>query len=145
MKGMTARHIVDVQAEDEGLWFIAQYATEAYLQQALRRLHAAVEADTITIEELETTVVQRHAWANSLKTGVRGYPFSPDILRLLRDMDRLFARIAAAEADKAQAVVAEREICASIAQVSSKTAAARIRALSIPAPPTQEGGDATTS
>jgi hypothetical protein len=31
------------QAEDEGLWFIAQTAPEAYLQEALRRLHAAIE------------------------------------------------------------------------------------------------------
>lgn len=36
--------IVDEQAEDEGLWFIARTAPEAYLQQELRRLHAAVEA-----------------------------------------------------------------------------------------------------
>ena len=31
------------QAEDDGLWFNAKYASEAYLQQELRRLHAAVE------------------------------------------------------------------------------------------------------
>jgi hypothetical protein len=31
------------QAEDEGLWFVAQTAPEAYLQAALRRLHAAIE------------------------------------------------------------------------------------------------------
>lgn len=31
------------QAEDEGLWFIAQTAPEAYLQQELRNLHCAVE------------------------------------------------------------------------------------------------------
>ena len=37
------RALVDEQAEDEGLWFIAQTAPEAYLQQELRRLHAAVE------------------------------------------------------------------------------------------------------
>ncbi len=36
--------IVDEQAEDEGLWFVAQYASEAYLQAALRKLHAAIEA-----------------------------------------------------------------------------------------------------
>lgn len=36
--------IVDEQAEDEGLWFVAATAPEAYLQQELRRLHAAVEA-----------------------------------------------------------------------------------------------------
>ena len=39
------RQIVDEQAEDEGLWFVAQTAPEAYLQQALRRLHAAVEGE----------------------------------------------------------------------------------------------------
>ena len=37
------RAIIDEQAEDEGLWFIAQYASEAYLQQELRRLHEAIE------------------------------------------------------------------------------------------------------
>lgn len=35
--------IVDEQATDEGLWFIAQSASEAYLQQELRRLHVAIE------------------------------------------------------------------------------------------------------
>ena len=35
--------VVDEQAEDEGLWFTAQTATEAYLQAALRRLHAVFE------------------------------------------------------------------------------------------------------
>lgn len=40
-----ARTIAGEQAEDEGLWFDAQTAPEAYLQQALRRLHAAVEGE----------------------------------------------------------------------------------------------------
>ena len=31
------------QAEDEGLWFEAQTAPEGYLQEALRRLHKAIE------------------------------------------------------------------------------------------------------
>jgi hypothetical protein len=35
--------IVNAQAEDEGLWFQARTAPEAYLQQELRRLHAAIE------------------------------------------------------------------------------------------------------
>ena len=35
--------LVDKQAEDEGLWFEALTAPEAYLQQELRKLHAAVE------------------------------------------------------------------------------------------------------
>ena len=37
------REIVNRQAEDEGLWFVALTAPEAYLQQELRRLHAAIE------------------------------------------------------------------------------------------------------
>ena len=32
------------QAEDDGLWFVAHTAPEAYLQQELRRLHAALES-----------------------------------------------------------------------------------------------------
>lgn len=40
------RALVDAQAEDEGLWFMAQTAPEAYLQQELRRLHALVESVT---------------------------------------------------------------------------------------------------
>jgi hypothetical protein len=35
--------LVHQQAEDEGLWFLSATASEAYLQQELRRLHAAVE------------------------------------------------------------------------------------------------------
>ena len=35
--------LVAEQAEDEGLWFAARTAPEAYLQQELRRLHAAIE------------------------------------------------------------------------------------------------------
>lgn len=38
-----AAAIVDEQAEDDGLWFVAETAPEAYLQAALRRLHEAVE------------------------------------------------------------------------------------------------------
>lgn len=40
-----ARALVNKQAEDGGFWFIAMTAPEAYLQQALRRLHAAVKGD----------------------------------------------------------------------------------------------------
>ena len=40
---MNARELCAEQAEDEGLWFQAQTAPEAYLQAALRALHAAVE------------------------------------------------------------------------------------------------------
>jgi hypothetical protein len=36
-------HMVNEQADDEGLWFDAQTAPEAYLQGELRKLHARVE------------------------------------------------------------------------------------------------------
>lgn len=36
--------LIDRQAEDDGLWFQPIYASEAYLQENLRVLHAAVEA-----------------------------------------------------------------------------------------------------
>jgi hypothetical protein len=35
--------VVNYQAEDEGLWFVAHTVSEAYLQQALRLLHATIE------------------------------------------------------------------------------------------------------
>lgn len=35
--------VVDEQADDEGLWLIAHFASEAYLQQALRKLHHEIE------------------------------------------------------------------------------------------------------
>jgi len=38
-----AKLVVDEQANDPGLWFEAERITEAYLQAALRRLHAAIE------------------------------------------------------------------------------------------------------
>ena len=41
-----AAQLADEQAEDEGLWFQAVTAPEAYLQQELRRLHAALTGDT---------------------------------------------------------------------------------------------------
>jgi len=39
------RAIADTQALDEGLWFYAETAPEAYLQRELRRLHAEIERD----------------------------------------------------------------------------------------------------
>lgn len=41
----TAARVVAEQADDDALWFAAETITEAHLQAALRRLHAAVEAD----------------------------------------------------------------------------------------------------
>ena len=42
----TARELVDTQAKDEGLWFRAETAPEAYLQEALRKLHEAINDNT---------------------------------------------------------------------------------------------------
>lgn len=41
------RSLVNEQAEDDGLWFVAETCAEAYLQQELRRLHAAIEGGRI--------------------------------------------------------------------------------------------------
>lgn len=40
-----AMRIVEQQAEDAALWFTDESASEAYLQQALRVLHSAIEGD----------------------------------------------------------------------------------------------------
>lgn len=40
-----AREIAAEQAEDGGLWFVAETITEDYLQRALRRLTRAVEGE----------------------------------------------------------------------------------------------------
>ena len=40
----TVQQVVDQQAEDEVLGFTARTAPEAYLQQELRKVHAAVKA-----------------------------------------------------------------------------------------------------
>jgi len=36
--------LVNVQAEDDGLWFQDMTCSEAYLQQELRKLHALIES-----------------------------------------------------------------------------------------------------
>jgi hypothetical protein len=41
----TILKLVLEQAEDEGLWFIPETAAEAYLQHALRKLHALIEQE----------------------------------------------------------------------------------------------------
>ena len=43
----TIQDLVEKQAADDGLWFEAQTAPEAYLQQELRRLHEVIERDPI--------------------------------------------------------------------------------------------------
>lgn len=40
-----AEELIAKQANDAGLWFIAETAAEAYLQKALRKLHAVIEGE----------------------------------------------------------------------------------------------------
>ncbi len=43
---------VRLQAEDEGLWFEAETAPEAYLQRELRVLHGLIEGDMTATAEV---------------------------------------------------------------------------------------------
>jgi len=81
-----ALDIVNEQAKDEGLWFNAKYASEAYLQQELRRLHAAVEraalqsaldaqqsnADTVDLDALKEKMISDFEEEKESELG-RGY------------------------------------------------------------------------
>jgi len=40
-----ALRLVELQAKDEGLWFIPNFITEDHLQQALRQLHKVIEGE----------------------------------------------------------------------------------------------------
>lgn len=42
-RGKNIQKLVNTQAEDEGLWFEAKTAPEAYLQSQLRELHRVIE------------------------------------------------------------------------------------------------------
>ena len=46
MNEAAIKELVDEQTNDDGLWFHAETAAEAYVQQALRRLHAVIEGKT---------------------------------------------------------------------------------------------------
>jgi hypothetical protein len=50
--------LVDEQARDEGLWFQAETCAEAYVQQALRKLHVAIEGRSP--EECARSVLLEH-------------------------------------------------------------------------------------
>jgi len=45
------QELANKQAEDEGLWFVDSTITEEYLQTALRKLHAAIEAREEVVNE----------------------------------------------------------------------------------------------
>jgi hypothetical protein len=54
-----ARAIADEQSYDTGLWFVAETATEAHLQAALRRLAAAVEGEAPVVR---TPLTDEKVW-----------------------------------------------------------------------------------
>ena len=45
---------VDLQAEDEGLWGVAQYASEAYIQRGLRGCHQFIEESLAKLKESDS-------------------------------------------------------------------------------------------
>lgn len=86
------KRAVSAQAEDPGLWFIAETAPEAYLQQELRRLHAVIEGDAVAvcsdcarlrevlmavqiaandIATLDADTIDREAWVKQMARCVR--------------------------------------------------------------------------
>lgn len=52
------REISAAMAEDDGLWFVAQTASEAYLQQELRKLCALIELAEGSFQKAERTFRQ---------------------------------------------------------------------------------------
>ena len=54
-----AQGLVSKQAEDDGLWFRAETTPEAYLQHALRTLHAIIEGEGPMLAVLERPLQQR--------------------------------------------------------------------------------------
>lgn len=51
-RAVSAYQLAQDQADDPGLWFIPMTASEDYLQQALRHLHAAVERDAAVFDRI---------------------------------------------------------------------------------------------
>ena len=71
-------NLISEQAEDDALWFEAEHIAEAYFQQELRRLHAAVESALASPPAPPVQPVQGEpvAWRvrgyNQFKTGTPG-------------------------------------------------------------------------
>jgi hypothetical protein len=89
---MSAREVVNRQAQDEGLWFRAETAPEAYLQQALRELHAAVESEESRELVAEAVVAEREAIAQLVEDAdietYRGYVREDNARATLRNAAR---------------------------------------------------------
>lgn len=62
--------LVDAQAEDQGLWFLTPTAPEAYLQKALRTLHAALETPEYQYDSWQRRYWEAHMRAQKLASNV---------------------------------------------------------------------------
>ena len=63
-------NLTEAQAQDDGLWFVAKTAPEAYLQQELRKLHAAIEAAFQPVDRPLCKVSDAPTYAESLRNWV---------------------------------------------------------------------------
>jgi len=66
-KAKEIKKLVGEQAEDEGLWFCAETAPEAYLQHQLRTLHFLIEKCFGETEPKSLTNLKR-SWNEALNT-----------------------------------------------------------------------------
>lgn len=109
--------LVDEQAEDDGLWFDATTAPEAYLQQELRRLHAAVEAAVAAadITSIEVPAKDPDRWIHDL--GLKFKVAYGDAL----------SQFAKRKLQPADAPVAYCKICGQVAPCDCKSSQARDR------------------
>ena len=109
----TPLQVVNRQAEDEGLWFIAQTAPEAYLQRALRELHAAIERLATQDGEITALCYATHESVPGVAAAMRrAATLLRDLAAARQERDAAEARTEKALAEslywKAQAIEATR-------------------------------------
>jgi len=82
----TALELARKQALDERLWLDLQRASQEYLQQALRELHAAVELDATTTDELVfDSILAKHSGENNRREWTQhGWLHPGDMVVVLR-------------------------------------------------------------
>lgn len=69
-----ARDMCAEQAEDDGLWCIAETGMEEYLQAALRKLHAAIECQT-PLERIRALIQEKKADEEDVGTLITEGPY----------------------------------------------------------------------
>jgi len=71
------KDLVEKQATDEGLWFIAQTAPEAYLQSELRKLHALIEKSLLA--QMPPVVWHLHQLLSQWQETAKLYETAPEM------------------------------------------------------------------